>query len=297
MENRAHALAAGLFTLFLAAALVAAALWFRRDDVRFAQYIVTTSGSVTGLRVEAPVRYRGVDVGRVESIRIGPAALGRINVHIGVQEDTPITRSTYAQLGYQGVTGLAYVSLDDDGSSSERLKPGDGEPPRIEMRPSIFDSGLDLVANVKELSNRLSELLSPENRRLVTRSLAGIERASRQIADLAEGAQPGTREFPALVGDARTALANIDKLARKLEERSAAFDRMAASLEEVGVASRSFNDETLPRINALVEQLQREARALDRVLSALNDNPQSFVFGSQRSKPGPGESGFKDGSR
>ena len=297
MENRAHALAAGLFTLFLVAALVAAGLWFRRDDIRFAQYIVTSSGSVTGLRVEAPVRYRGVDVGRVESIRIGGAGLGRINVRIGVEEDTPITRGTYAQLGYQGVTGLAYVSLDDDGTSSERLKPGGGELPRIEMRPSIFDSGLDLVATAKELSNRLSELLSPENRRLVTRSLAGIELASRQTAVLAEQLQSGVREMPALVADARTTLADVSGLARKIEERSVALDRMAASLDEVGVAARSFNDETLPRFNALVEQLNRDSRALDRVLKALDENPQSFVFGAPRGKPGPGESGFKDGAR
>lgn len=287
MENRAHALAAGLFTLVFAAALIAAGLWFRRDDIRFAQYIVTTSRSVTGLRVEAPVRYRGVDVGRVESIRIGPVAFGRIDVRIGVQEDTPITRSTYAQLGYQGVTGLAYVSLDDDGTSSERLKPGDGEPPRIEMRPSIFDSGLDLVASVRELSNRLSELLSPENRRLVTRSLAGIELASRETAQLAERLQPGAEKL----------FAEIGALSRKLEERSQAFDRMAASLEEVGVAARSFNDETLPRFNALVEQLNRDTRALDRVLNAVGENPQSFVFGAPRGKPGPGEAGFRDGAR
>lgn len=297
MENRAHALAAGLFTLFLAAALVAAGLWFRRDDIRFAQYIVTSSGSVTGLRVEAPVRYRGVDVGRVESIRIGAAGLGRINVRIGVEEDTPITRSTYAQLGYQGVTGLAYVSLDDDGTSSERLKPEGGEPPRIEMRPSIFDSGLDLVATARELSNRLSELLSPDNRRLVTRSLAGIELASRQTAALAEQLQGGVHDVPALVADARTTLADVSKLASKIEERSVAFDRMAASLDEVGVAARSFNDETLPRFNALVEQLARDTRALDRVLKALDENPQSFVFGAPRGKPGPGESGFRDGAR
>jgi phospholipid/cholesterol/gamma-HCH transport system substrate-binding protein len=297
MENRAHALAAGLFTLVLIVALIATALWFRRDDIRFTRYLVTTTSSVTGLKVEAPVRYRGVDVGRVEAIGIEPGGSGRISIRIGVQDETPITRSTYAQLGYQGVTGLAFVSLDDDGSSAEPLRAAGAELARIEMHPSIFDSGMDLVAAARELSNRVSDLLNEDNRKLIRRTLIGIEQASRQTAALAERLQAGTDGVPALVGDARGTMADISKLARKLEERSAAFDRMASSLEEVGTASRSFNDETLPRINALVEQLQRETRALDKVLSSLNDNPQSFVFGSQRSKPGPGESGFKDGAR
>ena len=297
MENRAHALAAGLFTLVLAVALVAAGLWFRRDDIRFDQYLVTTTSSVTGLKVEAPVRYRGVDVGRVESISLEPGGSGRVNIRIGVNEDTPITKSTYAQLGYQGVTGLAFVSLDDDGTSGERMKPDGEAPPRIEMHPSIFDSGLDLVAAVKELSGRLSDLLNEQNRRLFTRSLAGIEQAARQTAALAEKLQAGSDGIPALVSDARTTLADIDKLSRTLAQRSEAFDRMAASLGDVGGAARSFNDETLPRINVLVDQLQRDTRVLDRVLNSLSDNPQAFVFGAQRGKPGPGESGFKDGAR
>ena len=297
MENRAHALAAGLFTFVLAAALIAAALWFRREEIGFEQYLVTTTSAITGLKVEAPVRYRGVDVGRVESIRLEPGGSGRVQIRIGVQEDTPITRGTYAQLGYQGVTGLAFVSLNDDGTSTEPLTPAGGEPPRIEMRPSIFDSGLDLVASVKEISARLSDLLNEDNRKMLAKALAGFEQASRQTAALAEKLQGGAADLPALAGDARTALADISRLSRKLEERSAAFDRMAASLDKVGVAADSFNDETVPRVNTLVDQLQRETRALDRVLNALGDNPQSFVFGSQRGKPGPGESGYKDGSR
>ncbi|MCJ7838631.1 MAG: MlaD family protein, partial [Burkholderiales bacterium] len=113
MENRAHALAAGLFTLVLGAALAAVALWFSKDDIKLIPYVMTTSSSVTGLKVEAPVRYRGVDVGKVDEIVIDAANSGRVQIRIGVREGTPITSSTYAQLGYQGITGLAYVLLGD----------------------------------------------------------------------------------------------------------------------------------------------------------------------------------------
>jgi phospholipid/cholesterol/gamma-HCH transport system substrate-binding protein len=297
VENRAYALAAGLFTLVLAAALVAAGVWFRKDNIRLAHYMLTTTTSVAGLKPEASVQYRGVEVGHVESIRIEPGVSGRINIRIGVQEDTPVTESTYAQLGYQGVTGLAYVSLNDDGSSSEILKAAGREPPRISMRPSLFDSGLDLLTAVSELTGRMNDLLNEENRQLVKRTLTGIEQASRGTAALAKRLEPGAAEVPALMAEVRGAAARAEKLMAKLEERVGALDRMAAGLENVGSAARSFNDETLPRVNALVEQLNRDTRALDRVLSALGDNPQSFLFGAQRGKPGPGEPGFSDGGR
>jgi phospholipid/cholesterol/gamma-HCH transport system substrate-binding protein len=49
MENRAHALAAGLFTLLLGAGLVAVALWFGKDDVGYVSFLVSTTSSVAGL--------------------------------------------------------------------------------------------------------------------------------------------------------------------------------------------------------------------------------------------------------
>ena len=76
MENRAHAFAAGLFTLVLGAALAAVALWFSKDDLQLVPYLMTTSSSVTGVKVEAPVRYRGVDVGKVDEIAIDAASGG-----------------------------------------------------------------------------------------------------------------------------------------------------------------------------------------------------------------------------
>ena len=129
MENRAYALAAGAFVLLLGAALVAGVLWLNRDErVGGAPYEVTTTRAVSGLKVEAPVRYRGVDVGKVESIRFDPSEPGRVVIGITVDPATPLTRSTYAQLGFQGVTGLSFVQLDDDGAERQPLATAAGAP-------------------------------------------------------------------------------------------------------------------------------------------------------------------------
>ena len=72
MENKAHALAAGLFVLALSALLGVLAYWLTRDvGIRLA-YEITTREAVSGLQPQAPVRYRGVNVGKVTSIGFDP---------------------------------------------------------------------------------------------------------------------------------------------------------------------------------------------------------------------------------
>jgi phospholipid/cholesterol/gamma-HCH transport system substrate-binding protein len=303
MENRAYALAAGMFTLLLGAALVAVALWFGKDDLESVPFLITTTTSVSGLKAEAPVRYRGVEVGRVQSIRIDPGINGHIHIRIGVTEGTPVTKSTFARLGYQGVTGLAYVALDDSGDSKELLKSASRKVVEIPMRRSIMDTGEDLIAAFGEIATRVNTLLDEDNQKAVRRALVGLEKATLKTAALAEKVEPGVAGVPGLVGDARGAIGNANKLignlnglTSKIEERVEALNRVAKSVEEVGSTARAVNDETLPRLNALVEDLHKETRALDRLLNALGEHPQSLVFGTPRGKPGPGESGFAPGA-
>jgi len=316
MENRAYALAAGVFTLVLGAALVAVAFWFSRDDASLVPYIVTTTRSVSGLKTDAAVRYRGVEVGKVDSIRIQPGSGGSILIRIGVSADTPVTKSTFARLGYQGVTGLAFISLDDDGSSTERLLSRGSEIARIELEPSIVDSGEDLMSSMGETIERVNSLLGDETRSQIKRTLTGVEQASRQAALLAQRMEPGVRGIPALIGDARgtltdarSALAdargavgrveqlivNLNSVTKKVDDRIDTLNRVAQSVGEVGDVARSVNDQTLPRLHALVDELSRESRALDRVLTTLNERPHSLVFGNPPAPPGPGESGFSAG--
>lgn len=313
MENRAHALAAGLFTLVLGAALAAVALWFSKDDIKLIPYVMTTSSSVTGLKVEAPVRYRGVDVGKVDEIVIDAANSGRVQIRIGVREGTPITSSTYAQLGYQGITGLAYVLLGDDGKSKYPLQSSPEAIAQIHMKPSLMDDGEVLFASFAEIAERIKRLLDEENQGHLRRTLAGMEEVTQRASVAAKKLEPSLEAMPGLIaeakglaGDARGSLkkaellvGSVNGLALKLDKSVdtlvQAVAGVEASAEEVGYTARAVNDETVPRVNVLVDDLSRETHAMGRVVNNLGEQPQSIVFGTPPGRPGPGEPGFTGG--
>lgn len=307
MENRAYAFAAGVFTLMLGAGLVFIAMWMTGETEERVRFVLESRFPVTGLNPQAAVRFRGVDVGKVESIGFDPKNPRVILINISVQTNTPITRGTYAQLGTQGVTGLAYVLLDDDGSQPGRIAAAEGPAVRIPMRQSFIDelsvAGRDLVQDVHQMTARLNKLLSAENQAQLVRSLASLETAGQRVEALARELEPGAKGVVALTDDARALLkragetmGGIESLATELKSLTRSFERVAASAESVGASSeavaRSAIAETLPRINRLLDQLSRNSQLLDQLLAGLDEQPSSLVFGRPPREPGPGEPGF-----
>ncbi|MBM3357738.1 MAG: MCE family protein [Betaproteobacteria bacterium] len=305
MENKAYAFAAGVFTLLLVAGVVFAAMWLTGETEARYRYVLETRHPVTGLTLQAPVRYRGVDVGKVEGIDFNERDPRTILIRVAVRTETPVTKGTYAQLASQGVTGLAFVLLDDDGSSPERLLPA--RDARIPVRQSFFDelsgAGTSLMSDVNEAVRRLNALLGEKNQAQLLRTLATVDAASTRIGEIAVKVQPALQGVAPLTDDARKALAaaetlfaNMNRLTHELAQRLDALERIAKSAEEFGSAARSVTGamtaDTLPRINAVVDELARSARNLDRLLTELNEHPASLVFGRPQAPPGPGEAGF-----
>lgn len=307
MENKAYAFAAGLFTLLLGSGVVFVAMWFAGETESRESFVLESRFPVTGLNPQAPVRFRGVEVGKVDAIDFDPKNARLILVRIGVRTDTPLTRGTYARLGSQGVTGLAYVILDDDGDQPERLAADASGETRIPVKQSFLDelsgAGRDLVADANQVARRLNTLLNEENQAQLIRTLANLEGATSRIGELAGKLDPAIRNVPALAEDARkalaradTLLANMNKLTVELAQRVDTLERTARSAEQVGGAAQSFSSaavaDTLPRVNALLDELARNSRNLDRLLTELNEQPASLVFGRPAVAPGPGEAGF-----
>ena len=296
MENRAHALAAGIFTLVLGTALVAVALWFSKDDIKLIPYLMTTSSSVTGLKVEAPVRYRGVDVGKVDDIAIDSANGGRVRIRIGVKEGTPITKSTYAQLGFQGITGLAYVLLGDDGKSKEALQSGLDKIAVIRMKPSLMDDGEGLFGSLVEITDKVNQLLAEENQGRVRRTLAGLEDLTQRASVVSKKLEPSLDAMPGLITEAKNMAVDTRASLKKTDELLGSVNGLALKLDQrVDALTRTVDEETMPRMNVLIDDMTKETRTLGRVVNNLGDNPQSIVFGTPPGKPGPGEPGFTGG--
>jgi len=299
MENKSHAVIAGLFTIAMLAAVILAAIWLNRDREVRVPYQIATRLSVPGLNPQATVRYRGLDVGRVSRIGFDPQVPGQVLIDLGVRPDTPVTRSTFATLGYQGVTGLAYVQLDDDGSDPARVESSTTRVARIELRPSLLDSlqsrGLAILLQTEELTKRLNGLLSAENQQTILSTFTKAGNAAVAIEALPRQLAPTLEAMPALIGEAQRSVAAFGKLSRTAETLAASLQapgspvaRLGTAADDVSVLANRFEREVLP----LTSDIRGSLRVLNRTLNSLHERPQSILFGGAGVPPGPGEAGF-----
>jgi phospholipid/cholesterol/gamma-HCH transport system substrate-binding protein len=318
MENKAHALAAGIFVAVLSVLLLALASWLTRDTGRRDTYEISTREAVTGLQPQAPVRYRGVDVGKVETIGFDTKTQGNVLLRLEVDSTAPITSETFATLGFQGVTGLSFVQLDDSGKAAPRLTPNPDAPPRIPLRPGLLaklqDKGEKILDQVEQVSIKLNQVLSDPNQKRLAAALDNVGEAAASVSKLSTtmtsilNAQlgPDRVDIPAFVknanatitavrgtaDEAKAAIAEFGNTAKRLNAKDGPIDRLAEGAEGLAHAADSFNAATLPRINRVTEDTSRAVRQLSRTVNGINDNPQSLIFGAGEARPGPGEAGF-----
>jgi len=306
MENKAHALIAGLFTLALLAAVVAIAMWLNRDKVERIPYQLATKLSVPGLNPQAAVRYRGLDVGRVDSIEFDPQEPGQILINIRVDLDTPITHSTYGTLGYQGVTGIAYIQLDDDGSNLQRLPSSAGQVARITLRPSLFDNlqnkGMAILIQIEEMAKRLNNLAAEENQKTVVAAFESVNQAATALEAIPRQLQPTLEQLPALTRQTQELLESVTRLSQNANSAMAALQdpsgplgqvggtvkQIAAAASDVSAAAQRLEQELLP----LTSEARITLRTMSRTMEGFGSRPQSILFGLPTLPPGPGENGF-----
>ncbi|MCG2586601.1 MlaD family protein [Massilia sp. TS11] len=314
MENRSHALLTGFFTIALTVAAILAGIWFNRDRAERVPYLIATSQSVPGLNPQATVRYRGIAVGKVVDIDFDPKLAGQILIQIAIDPDTPVTRTTYATLGYQGVTGIAYIQLDDDKTGSPRVASSANDMARIPLQPGLLAQlekrGTAILARVEQLTDQLNALTGPSTQQRVQATLERIGQAADAYAAIPQKLEPTLARLPELTtrvdqtlnnvgqlsGSANRLVNNLDRIAVDLQAPNGPLARLNTTIDRVGAATEGIASnielQTLPNVNAATDEARSTLRSLKRTMNTLNDRPQSLLFGAPPPAPGPGEPGF-----
>jgi phospholipid/cholesterol/gamma-HCH transport system substrate-binding protein len=312
MENKSHAFWAGLFTIGLLAAIGVAAFFFNVDRAVRVPYDLVARTNVTGLFSDADVRYRGLGVGKVQSIKFDKDHPGQIRIRIMVDKSAPITKSTFATLGFQGVTGIAFVQLDDTGKDPALLPSSEKQVASLPLRPGLFDQlqqrGDILIKKLERIADDADRFMSDDMRDQVMQTARSLKDAADGIATLSKQVGPVAAQLPHTLDQLDRTLASTNALANSLSRADGPFvtnmnkagdaaERAGRVLNEVNESLQEMSArvgyETLPRVNSLADDVGSAARSVDRAARTFDRNPRSVLFGAPQPTPGPGEPGFQ----
>ena len=307
MGRRVSNALVGLFVIVFGAAWVAITLWLALGDlsIQYTTYHVYMDESVSGLYLDAPVKYRGVDVGKVTGIDLNPDVPDQVQLTLDVISTTPIREDTLAELAVQGLTGIAFVDLKGGSLDAPVLRAKDNEYyPVIQSAPSFFarldTSGTELMANLNVMVDSLVKLLDANGRKSLSEIIANIHTITETVANRQQEIDQGMVNAARILENSAAATERLEPLMAQMDETAQSFQAMAERVGETtervnhyvagsGTGVQHFSQQTLPAVGALVSELRTLADILKGVSEKLEDDPRAFLYGNTLEAPGPGE--------
>ncbi len=300
MDRDANYVAVGAFVLLVIAMAVSFVFWYtdQQDKRTYQRYEIYFQGSVSGLTGGSPVRYLGVDVGKIVRISLDPLQRKRVQVIADIDSTAPIDERTLASLSLQGITGLLFIDLEQD---KKAVAPGglaQGQRyPVIRSAPSDFDVLLSslpaLATRAVELVDRFNQVFSDDDIRGFKDTLENARLASerlpntiRDVQALLTDARHATQEVQGAAADLRgivahsspdieSAVANIRRVSDSLATTSERLDRFVAD-NEPGFSR--FTHQSLPELEQLLRESRQAARDFRDLSRSLKQNPSQLIY-------------------
>jgi phospholipid/cholesterol/gamma-HCH transport system substrate-binding protein len=311
MEPKVNYVVVGVFVILLGALLVGVVLWLGKgfDQKTYDRYHAYMEESVTGLSVDASVKYRGVEVGRVKEILLNPDDPQQVRLTLEIERGTPIKEDTIAILDVQGLTGLAIVDLTGGSRKSPPLEAKAGEPyPVIQTGPSLlvrFDrAATQLFTNLNRVTENIDTLLDESNRVALSQLLKdlstltqtltakkqlvdeGITNAAQTMEHLVRASKMLNEEMPFLIDRMHGSADALEAMAEKVGQTSTTIDSV---VKDTKPDLERFSQQTLNEMSALVAELRQLTATLQRTAQQVEQEPNSLIFGRTPQPRGPGE--------
>lgn len=292
METKAHFVAVGGFVLAAVVTLVAVIMWFAGTDYASKEYYETDfTGAVTGLSSGTPVRYNGIDVGRVSELKFDPKDPRIVRVILEIRDDVRIHTDAVASMESQGLAGGSYVLIKGGQPTTPLLKrlPGQEYPVIQSVASSLeqlFASTPMLMARLNIAAERLIRFLDEKNRVRFEQILDNVE----SITSTVRGRNPQIQQtLDNLAADTRaleSMLKNVDAAAVRANAALANINLLAGNLNDVVRNSKPQLAQLTSQGAANLTQLIIEARtmvqAMTKLANSLERNPQRLLTGESR---------------
>lgn len=300
MEREANYAAVGAFVLLVVAMAGLFVYWYTdsRDARSYRRYEIYFEGSVSGLTRGSTVRFLGVDIGRVQDIRVDRRAAGRVQVIADIDSAAPITKQTVAELSLQGVTGLLYIDLLGQPGTKKLIDdvPSERYPviPSVRSNFDMFVAGLpEVVARSGEVALRVNSLLSDENIAALSRTVANIELATRSLPATFRDVEALARETRAVAAQVATlaatargvvesgapeALAALQRIRVVADNLATTTTRLDQLMAESQRDIRAFARDGLPEFEQLLRESRAAAGEFQQLMQTLRENPSQLVY-------------------
>jgi phospholipid/cholesterol/gamma-HCH transport system substrate-binding protein len=299
----------GAFVLALGAALIAVVLWLASGGLwqkKFDIYLAIEQESVAGLNLNAPVKYNGVEIGKVKFIELDPQNPQRVNLYLAIEHGSPVKEDTVAVLRTQGLTGIAYVELSGGALNSPLLRTLEGAKfPVIATKDSLaarLENVLTRVlAKLDSTSNNINAILSEANQRAFSSALADIAVVTRTFAARKDTMDGAITHAGQTLDNAARVSAQLAPALERVGRGADAVQRMGDSVTQtsqgagetvnaVGADVKRFTADALPELERLMAELNVLSRSLRRLSEQTQHDPASLLRGPAPVRPGPGES-------
>jgi len=292
-----------MFGAVLLISTVVVAIWYLHSLRGYATYQILTADPVSGLAIDAPVEFHGVDVGKVKSIRlVSPRS---VNIVLSIDKSAPVTSASVATitsrgLATRGYTGYVYIAIDDVGVDSRPLTTHPGAAyPTIPTAPSkimTLDTAIYQVKNnVEVMTDLLQSLLDKKTILSLQQSAGRLDQATKALSENTEklnsivaNTERASRRFEPLLKSANDTVSQIHE--KIVPEVSDALTRLEPLLESSHDSVSELQRQILPQAHQALIDLDTLSTRFTGVASKINRDPSILIRGTTPPAPGPGES-------
>jgi phospholipid/cholesterol/gamma-HCH transport system substrate-binding protein len=266
MEDRAKYVLIGLFTFAVIVGAFGFVYWLHNEagSRESASYRVIFDGSVTGLRVGAPVLFNGIRVGDVTNLRLTDNP-SQVAATLAVKPETPVRKDTRVTLEYAGLTGIASVSMKGVLSSAPPLPKTGRAPPTLHAESN---AGQDMSTAVRETLAKANAVIDA-NQDAIRDAIANLETFSKALSRNSDKLDELVDGSNKLVSKATDAITTYKKLGDNLNTRTASITK--------GI--NKLTDTATKQIDIVGGDAHRAIIHIDKAVTDLAKHPQRILFG------------------